>query len=42
MAMRDPTLNDDELHIRMDTLRDLPTTKHILLMGFDRSYLKLD
>ncbi|CAF2033696.1 unnamed protein product [Rotaria magnacalcarata] len=39
MAMRDPTLNDDELHTRMDTLRDLPTTKHILLMGLDNRYL---
>ncbi|CAF3710337.1 unnamed protein product [Rotaria socialis] len=39
MAMRDPTLNDDELHTRMDTLRDLPTTKHIPLMGLDNRYL---
>ncbi|CAF1073906.1 unnamed protein product [Rotaria sordida] len=39
MAMRDPTLNDDELHTRMITLRDLPTTKHIQLMGLDNRYL---
>jgi hypothetical protein len=35
MAMRDPTLNDDEIHTRMVTLRDSSTTKHIELMGFD-------
>jgi hypothetical protein len=35
MAIRDPTLNDDELHTRMVTLRDSSTTKHIELMGFD-------
>ncbi|CAF4057763.1 unnamed protein product [Rotaria sp. Silwood2] len=39
MAMRDPTLNDDEFHTRMVTLRDLPTTKHIQLMGLDNRYL---
>ncbi|CAF0795129.1 unnamed protein product, partial [Adineta ricciae] len=39
LAMRDPTLNDDELHTRMTTLRDLPTTKHIHLMGLDNRYL---
>ena len=33
MAMRDPTLNDDELHGRMVTLRDASTTKHIHLTG---------
>ncbi len=33
MAMRDPTLTDDELQIRMNTFRDLSTTKHMELMG---------
>ena len=33
MAMRDPPLNEDELHTRMNTLRDSPTTKHVQLMG---------
>ncbi len=33
IAMRDPTLNDDELHTRMVTLRDSLTTKHIELLG---------
>jgi hypothetical protein len=33
MAMRDPTLTDDELQTRMITLRDSSTTKHIELMG---------
>ena len=36
MAMRDPTLNDDELHTSMITLRDSITTKHIQLIGFDQ------
>ncbi|CAF3531455.1 unnamed protein product [Rotaria sp. Silwood1] len=39
MAMRDPTLNDDELHTRMVTFRDSPTTKHIQLIGLDNRYL---
>ena len=40
MAMRDPASNDDELHTRMTTLRDSPTTKHIQLMG-ERSLIDL-
>lgn len=33
MAMREPTLNDEELYKRMVILRDAPTTKHIPLLG---------
>ncbi len=40
MAMRDPTLNDDELQTRMITLRDSSTTKHIQLMGLVQSLIK--
>ncbi|CAF0715615.1 unnamed protein product [Adineta steineri] len=39
VAMRDPTLNDDELHTSMITLRDSITTKHIQLIGLDNRYL---
>ncbi|CAF0761369.1 unnamed protein product [Adineta steineri] len=39
MAMRDPTLHDDELHTSMITLRDSITTKHIQLIGLDNRYL---
>ncbi len=39
MAMRDPTLTDDELQIRMNTFRDLSTTKHMELMGLIKSII---
>ncbi|UJR29000.1 hypothetical protein I4U23_010218 [Adineta vaga] len=39
LAMRDPTLDDDELHTRMINLRESSTTKHIQLMGLDNRYL---
>ena len=35
MAMREPTLNDDELQSRLVNLRDTTTTKHIQLLGQD-------
>ena len=41
MAMRDPTLNDDELHGRMMTLRDATTTKHIHLTGLTYIWMLL-
>ena len=41
MAMRDPTLNDDELHGRMVTLRDASTTKHIHLTGLCGIWMSL-
>jgi len=40
IAMRDPTLNDDELQTRMTTLRDSSTTKYIQLMGLVQSLIK--
>lgn len=33
MAMRDPTLNDVELHERLINLRESTTTRHIQLFG---------
>ncbi len=40
IAMRDPTLNDDELQTRMATLQGSSTTKHIQLMGLVESLIK--
>lgn len=39
VAMRDPTLNDDELQTRLTNLREATTTKYIPLLGLDNRYL---